>query len=68
MALGGTGNAWGDAVTAVVNLTGLNASEQTQVKDFWRAVCGVHVTHITGNSLVQTTSGSPDSEHQGVIQ
>lgn len=68
MALAGSGDNWGDAVTAAISLAGLDASEQTTIKNFWRAVCGVHASHIVANSIVQTVSGAPDSEHTGVIQ
>ena len=69
MALGGTGNTWGDTVyDAVVDVSDLNGSEQVQVRSFWRAVCSVHAAHIVSRAVVQTTSGAPDSEHEGEIQ
>lgn len=62
------GNDWGDQVAAEVSEEGLNASEVSLIKTFWRKVCTVHTSYIQGNALVVTTTGAPDGEHTGVIQ
>ena len=61
------GNDWGVLVAAEVSPVGLNASEISSIETFWKKICTVHVSYLTANTLVQTITGAPDSEHTGVI-
>ena len=61
------GNRLGDAIVALLNVTGLNASEQTQLQTFWRDAGNAIVDEITNNGIITTTSGAPDGEHTGEI-
>lgn len=56
MALTGSQNTWGDAVfSAIVNVTGLDSSEQTQIRNAWRSIVGEHITHLVSSIAVGTT-------------
>lgn len=61
------GNRLGDAIFATLNLTGLDASEQSGLQTFWRGVGNAIVDEITDNAVVTTTSGAPDGEHTGNV-
>lgn len=58
---------WAAAIAGNVSATGLDASEIAQIDAFWLDVTTEHVDEITNNALVTTTSGAPNSEHQGNV-
>lgn len=60
-------NRWAAAISGNVSATGLEASEIAQIDGFWLNVTAEHVAEITNNALVTTTSGAPNSEHQGNV-
>ena len=58
---------WGNAIADEVSVSGLEASEQTSIRAFWKKVTSEHVLEISSNALVTTTSGAPNSEHSGNV-
>jgi len=61
MALIGSAAVWKTAVMGTLNTTDLNAGEIATLEAFWLGVLGVHVTHITANSLISTIVSTPDT-------
>lgn len=63
MPLTGTASAWATAIMANINQAGLEQSEKDAIKAAWENLAGVHITHLTSNSLISTTgttgTGSP---------
>lgn len=55
MALIGTATIWASSVIAAIDTTGLTAGEITTIQDAWEAILGIHISHLTGNTLVSTT-------------
>lgn len=56
------GNVLGDAMRAAIEALGSNPSKQ----DFWRAVGGAVVSHVTGNAVVSSTVTIPVGGVTGV--
>ena len=55
---------WGDAVAAAVLAVGVDDSAEVtvaQLEAVWNAVCGEHITEITGNAI--TTSNGVTAAH-----
>ena len=61
MALIGSAAVWKTAVMGTLNTTDLNAGEIATLEAFWLGVLGVHITHITANSLINTIVATPDT-------
>jgi len=55
MALTGTAATWAASIIAAIDTTGLTAGEITTIQDAWETILGVHINHLTGNTLVSTT-------------
>lgn len=55
MPLTGTSEAWATAAMATITQTGLTPGEIASIKAAWKALFGVHISHLTANSLILTT-------------
>lgn len=55
MALGGTGDAWGDAVVAALpSIPQDRVMTAGEVSEFWRIIKGVDASHIVSNAEVES--------------